>query len=102
MNDIGGTVMGNAVQIGAVHGTVNVAPPVPARTALAGLPPQPVFVGREAEVAKLLDALRPGNGARGDAVVVSAVGGMGGIGKTALVVHAARRAVADGWSPVAS
>ncbi len=93
VNGVSGTVVGNVVQAG----TVTLAPAVPVRAALAGLPPQPVFVGREAEVLELLEVLRPGTG--DGAAVVSAVGGMGGIGKTALVVHAARRAVAEGWFP---
>jgi DNA-binding SARP family transcriptional activator/tetratricopeptide (TPR) repeat protein len=46
------------------------------------------FTGREAEVAQLL-AMLPATA--GTAVVVSAIGGMAGIGKTALAVHAAHR-----------
>jgi DNA-binding SARP family transcriptional activator/Flp pilus assembly protein TadD len=46
------------------------------------------FTGREAEIAQLLAALPT---EAGTAVVVSAINGMAGIGKTALVVHAAHR-----------
>jgi hypothetical protein len=80
-----------------------------------------VFVGREAPVRALLAALNPaaatptpdssdpapgsglvaGSGAAGGAgaVVVSAVAGMGGIGKTALARQAAAHAVTQGWFP---
>ena len=63
---------------------------------LAGLPPEPAgFVGRSAQVDEALEVLRPGSGA--DAVVVCAVGGLAGVGKSALAIHAARRAVAEGY-----
>jgi tetratricopeptide (TPR) repeat protein len=50
------------------------------------------FVGRERELAMLTGLLDTGG--RGDAVVISAIGGMAGIGKTALALHWAHR-VAD-------
>jgi DNA-binding SARP family transcriptional activator len=51
------------------------------------LPPDvPHFVGREAELARLLAPPRPDAGP-----AVRAVAGMAGVGKTALVVHAAHR-----------
>ncbi|MFD5328101.1 BTAD domain-containing putative transcriptional regulator [Streptomyces sp. NPDC127092] len=50
----------------------------------------PDFTGRGAAVDALADRLA---GAGGRAVVVSALDGMGGVGKTTLAVHAARRAV---------
>lgn len=93
VNSVSGTVVGNVVMAGSVSIT---ARSEPAPTALAGLPPQPVFVGRTAEVGALLDVLRP---AADSNVPVSAVGGLGGIGKTALIVHAARQAVANEWFP---
>ena len=46
----------------------------------------PHFTGREAELAKL-DSLLDGVAGDGAAVVISAVGGMAGVGKTALAVH---------------
>jgi tetratricopeptide (TPR) repeat protein len=46
----------------------------------------PDFTGRGAEVAYVLDALRPGSGG-GQSVAIHAVDGMAGIGKTSLAVH---------------
>ncbi|QCN93833.1 tetratricopeptide repeat protein [Azospirillum argentinense] len=48
----------------------------------------PDFTGRETEVKNLIDALDRNDGG---AAAVSAIRGMGGIGKTTLAVHAARR-----------
>ncbi|GIG90288.1 AfsR/SARP family transcriptional regulator [Plantactinospora endophytica] len=48
------------------------------------------FTGREAELRQLLDFL-PAEVGAGPAVVLSAIDGMAGIGKTALAVHAAHR-----------
>jgi DNA-binding SARP family transcriptional activator len=49
--------------------------------------PVPHFVGRDKEIAVLTGLLnRAGNG-QGAAVVISAIGGMAGVGKTALAVH---------------
>jgi DNA-binding SARP family transcriptional activator/tetratricopeptide (TPR) repeat protein len=79
------------------------APPVPAVAASAGagvearrvVPRQlpagaGFFAGREAEL-KDLDALLDQAGDEGGAVVISAVAGMAGVGKTALAVHWARK-----------
>jgi DNA-binding SARP family transcriptional activator/Tfp pilus assembly protein PilF len=59
----------------------------------AQLPPDTVdFTGREPQVGMLYDLLAAEPDARRPgAVVISAVSGMGGIGKTALAVHAAHR-----------
>jgi tetratricopeptide (TPR) repeat protein len=72
------------------------ASPERRRDVLAGLPPEPAgFVGRGEQVAELLELLDP-RGA-GGAVLVCAVGGLAGIGKSALAIHVARRAVEAGW-----
>ncbi|XVS67092.1 ATP-binding protein [Actinosynnema sp. CA-299493] len=91
-NVVAGHVVGDVVQIGQVTTTSPDARP----TAVAGLPPLAVFVGREAELSRLTAALRPESP---DPVLVWSVGGLPGVGKTALAVAAARRAVAAGWFP---
>jgi tetratricopeptide (TPR) repeat protein len=51
-----------------------------------------VFTGRQAELARLLELGEAAGGAAGPrAVVISAIDGMAGVGKTALAVHAAHR-----------
>ncbi|MGW0835640.1 ATP-binding protein [Streptomyces prunicolor] len=69
--------------------------------ALAGLPPRPGgFTGREGETAALLRALDPaGTSVESPAVLVAAVSGLGGIGKTALAVETAHLACERGWFP---
>ncbi|MEU6195742.1 tetratricopeptide repeat protein [Streptomyces sp. NPDC047061] len=63
--------------------------------ALSSLPPRPGgFTGREGETAELLGALDDSA-----AVLVTAVSGLGGIGKTALAVEAAHLACGKGWFP---
>ncbi len=52
------------------------------------------FTGRTAQVTKLLDALS-GRAAQPAALVISAVSGIGGIGKSVLAVHVAHRVAAD-------
>lgn len=52
------------------------------------------FTGRESELAKLLDlAENAYNGEAPGTVVISAIDGMGGIGKTALAIHAGHRLI---------
>ncbi|MER5218026.1 ATP-binding protein [Streptomyces sp. NPDC002838] len=68
--------------------------------ALAALPPRSGgFTGREDETAALLRALDPDGvpSAESPAVLVAAVSGLGGIGKTALAVETAHLACGKGW-----
>jgi tetratricopeptide (TPR) repeat protein len=81
---------------GGVQHNYFTASPERRRDVLAGLPPEPAgFVGRGEQVAELLGLLDP-TGA-GGAVLVCAVGGLAGIGKSTLAIHVARRAVEAGW-----
>jgi tetratricopeptide (TPR) repeat protein len=67
---------------------------------VAGLPAEPAgFVGRDAQIRELLAVLEPGTTTAEEpgTVVVCAVGGLGGVGKTALALYAAHRAVRLGW-----
>ena len=69
-----------------------------APVALAQLPALVAgFTGREAELAQIAGLLDPAAGA--GAVVVSAVAGLAGVGKTALAVQAGHAARAAGWFP---
>ncbi len=92
-NDISGSVRGNVIQSRSATVNLDSSPPV----AVAGLPPQPIFVGRAPELAKLMDALRPDSGS--PTVVVSTVSGLAGVGKTALAIHAAHRLIATDAFP---
>ncbi|WP_441249804.1 hypothetical protein [Kitasatospora sp. McL0602] len=79
-NSISGGEFGVVIQAG----TVNLAK----RQVLpSGLPPRSVFVGREQQLTELAEALA----ADGELVTVSALSGLGGVGKTALAVEAAYR-----------
>ncbi|MFG2024222.1 tetratricopeptide repeat protein [Streptomyces sp. NPDC048825] len=70
----------------------------PAPTALDALPAKAVgFTGRDDELRALLDAFDPSVPQRPAAVLVAAVSGLGGIGKTALAVEAAHEACGRGW-----
>jgi hypothetical protein len=94
--------MGDNIEIGkdgTFNGPVNIHHgPVP--TATAALPPSPIgFTGRDAELARLLPSLDPAGSASPIPVLIFAVTGMGGIGKTALALHAAHSTVAKGWFP---
>ncbi|QIJ64803.1 tetratricopeptide repeat protein [Streptomyces sp. JB150] len=86
---------------GTFYGPVTGVAQAPAPTALDSLPAKAAgFTGRDAELGRLLDALDPA--APGDpeqAVLVTAVSGLGGIGKTALAVQAAHAARERGWFP---
>ncbi|MEV6479463.1 tetratricopeptide repeat protein [Streptomyces sp. NPDC051576] len=71
-----------------------------APTALDALPARAAgFTGRGDELAQLLDAFDPSVADAPEAVVVAAVSGLGGIGKTALAVEAAHTACEKGWFP---
>ncbi|WP_225099580.1 tetratricopeptide repeat protein [Streptomyces sp. CoH27] len=71
-----------------------------APTALESLPATPSgFTGREPELRVLLDALDPRAPDASTAVLVTAVSGLGGVGKTALALAAAHEARARGWFP---
>lgn len=81
----------------------------PAPTALNALPARAVgFSGRADELRALLDALNPAVSGEPDSVpdataavpvLVAAVSGLGGIGKTSLAVEAGYAARAKGWFP---
>ena len=72
------------------------APAAP--VALAQLPPLAAgFTGRDGELAQVAGLLDSAAGA--GAVVVSAVAGLAGVGKTALAVQAAHAARSSGWFP---
>nr|WP_315904033.1 tetratricopeptide repeat protein [Streptomyces fulvoviolaceus] len=67
--------------------------------ATAALPAVPAgFTGREDDLAQLMPVLDPA--AESDLpVLICAVSGLGGIGKTSLASYAARQAVREGWFP---
>ncbi|NUT25858.1 MAG: tetratricopeptide repeat protein [Streptomyces sp.] len=67
--------------------------------AICTLPDQPwAFTGRDAEVDGLRSFLRPGP-ATAEPEVVCAIAGLAGAGKTALALHVAHEALAEGWFP---
>jgi hypothetical protein len=69
-----------------------------APVALAQLPPLAAgFTGRQTELAQAAELLDPSGENRELGVVVSAVAGLAGVGKTALAVHAAHAARQAGW-----
>ncbi|MFJ1754428.1 tetratricopeptide repeat protein [Kitasatospora sp. NPDC088134] len=82
---VGGTVV--------QAGTVTFRQPDPPRPALDTLPAAGILAGRDGELADVLAALAPDRPGPRAAVV----GGLGGAGKTALAVAAAREAVRRGW-----
>ncbi|MFE9606720.1 tetratricopeptide repeat protein [Streptomyces hokutonensis] len=72
----------------------------PGPTALDALPPKVGgFTGRSDQLGELLGAFDPAGGEAPGAVLVAAVSGLGGIGKTALAVEAAHKACDKGWFP---
>jgi tetratricopeptide (TPR) repeat protein len=65
---------------------------------MSSLPPaSPAFAGRDEPLAELLTVLDPGS--ERPTALVSAVGGMGGVGKTELALQAAYLALSRGWFP---
>ncbi len=92
-------VTGNQINVNGNY----VAVTGPAPRALASLPAlQGELTGREGELQRLLALLKPTGESEptaAGAVVVSAVAGLAGVGKTTLAVHAAHRAVGLGWFP---
>jgi hypothetical protein len=67
--------------------------------ATAALPAAPVtLIGRDDELVRILPTLDPRSDT-GRPVVICAVSGLAGIGKTALALHAAHRAHGYGWFP---
>ncbi|ROP37929.1 ATP-binding protein [Saccharothrix texasensis] len=91
-NEISGTVFGPVLQVGRVDSLTVVRPAAPVTP--ASLPVDAGFVGRAAELAELGDFLAPGGERTASAVV-----GLPGVGKTALVIRAAHLAVGAGWFP---
>lgn len=98
VNQIPGSVTGPVVQAGAIHINAPLtSPTVVVETMRPGIPRVPeLFVARSKEIDELLGALAPaGTG------VLTAVEGMGGVGKTALARQVAGIAVDRGWFAVA-
>jgi tetratricopeptide (TPR) repeat protein len=110
MADVDGGETRNTISGGTQYGPVlqgrdfrdvhigDIVQAAPAPVALAQLPALVAgFTGREAELAKITALLDPAGDA--GAVVVSAVAGLAGVGKTALAVQAAHAARQAGWFP---
>ena len=96
----GGTQQGPVLQ-GRDFRDVHIGDVVQAAAAPVALAQLPAlvagFTGREAELAQITALLDPAGDA--GAVVVSAVAGLAGVGKTALAVQAAHAARQAGWFP---
>ena len=95
-NQLGAVLQGRDFRDVAIDVTVRA--PAAAPIALAQLPP-PVagFTGRAAELAMMTRLLNPAAGAR--TVLVSAVAGLAGVGKTTLAIQAGHAARERGWFP---
>ncbi|MDU9001184.1 tetratricopeptide repeat protein [Streptomyces mirabilis] len=97
-NTISGGVFFHAVIQGR---DITVQLPPQITPALSGLPPaSPTFTGRDTDVDQILQGLAPDSGARRRPVLVAAVAGLAGVGKTELVIQTATRALKEpGWFP---
>ncbi|MER6569457.1 tetratricopeptide repeat protein [Streptomyces sp. NPDC001093] len=85
---------------GPVVGKAEYKQQAPPPTALDALPPRAAgFTDRKEELGRLRAALDPACSGIEQAVLVTAVSGLGGIGKTALAVQAAYAAQDAGWFP---
>jgi tetratricopeptide (TPR) repeat protein len=91
----GGTFLGTVIQ---AAGVTVAAPPVPARP--LGIPqaPSAMFVGRDEEMCALLDLLAP-DGWTACRQQVALVTGPAGVGKSELLLQAARDTSRRGWFP---
>ncbi|NYJ32883.1 tetratricopeptide repeat protein [Nocardiopsis aegyptia] len=106
-NTIEGDPSGPTAQAGVIHGgvghTIHHHQAPPATSALFAVPAPPDgFTGRTDQLRELLDRLDPSPADRarvpqGVGAVVSALAGMGGVGKTALALQAAATAAGRGW-----
>ncbi|OAH10245.1 tetratricopeptide repeat protein [Streptomyces jeddahensis] len=96
-NQISGGVFFHAVIQGR---DITVQLPPQITPALSGLPTATAtFTGRDEQVEELLEVLAPGRGPQ-QTVMVAAVAGLAGVGKTELVVQTAARALKQpGWFP---
>ncbi|MFC1433604.1 tetratricopeptide repeat protein [Streptacidiphilus sp. N1-3] len=78
----------NAVQAGNIEGGIHFYAPEASRALLHHLPPKPTkFTGREADLDRLNALLAADSQAGRSTVIVSAVAGTAGVGKTALALH---------------
>jgi tetratricopeptide (TPR) repeat protein len=89
---------GEVVADDAPGSTIPVHLPSRVPVALAGLPPDEGFVGRQDDVSMLTTLLERSTG-QAAPVLVSTVAGLAGVGKTALTVRVARQAAEAGWFP---
>jgi tetratricopeptide (TPR) repeat protein len=90
----GGIQFGPVLQGGVIQANLQLPPAVP--VALAQLPAITAgFSGRQADLAMLADLLDPNKNT--GPVLVSAVAGLAGVGKTTLAVHAGHAALQRGW-----
>lgn len=95
-NTIGGGTFFSAVIQGR---DITVQLPPQVHTALHGLPPRlSTFTGRKKDFDQLMVLLDPA-GPEADAIQIVAVAGLGGVGKTELVLQTTHAALNNGWFP---